>query len=56
VTLDVTSTTAIKAATQVGLSKLSRVEVVVNNAGYGFYGDTENAADEQARKLLDTNF
>lgn len=30
--------------------------MVINNAGYDLMGDTENASDEEARRLLDTNF
>lgn len=54
--LDVTSKASIDAATKAALAKFGRLDVVVNNAGYGLYGDTESTTDEQARKQLDTNF
>lgn len=32
-----------------------RIDVVANNAGYGLFGAVEEATDEQARALFDTN-
>ncbi|KAI1809316.1 short-chain dehydrogenase/reductase-like protein SDR [Poronia punctata] len=54
--LDVTSPSAINAALEAAVSKFGRVDVVVNNAGYGQKGDTEAADDAQSRAVMDTNF
>ncbi|KAK0620196.1 hypothetical protein B0T14DRAFT_537724 [Immersiella caudata] len=55
-TLDVSSTASIDSAIASALSHFSRLDVVVNNAGYALYGDTENAPASQARQLIETNF
>ncbi|KAK0702078.1 hypothetical protein B0T26DRAFT_659831 [Lasiosphaeria miniovina] len=54
--LDVTSRPSIDAAVAAALARFGRIDVLVNNAGYTLIGDTENAADGDARRLLDTNF
>ncbi|KAK4448488.1 hypothetical protein QBC34DRAFT_449562 [Podospora aff. communis PSN243] len=55
-TLDVSSPASIDAAVASALAHFSRLDVVVNNAGYALYGDTENAPPEQARHVIETNF
>ncbi|KAK0641723.1 short-chain dehydrogenase/reductase-like protein SDR [Cercophora newfieldiana] len=54
--LDVSSPTSIDAAVATALSRFHRLDVVVNNAGYAIYGDTENASLDTAHKLMETNF
>ncbi|KAJ2973671.1 hypothetical protein NUW58_g8881 [Xylaria curta] len=59
VDLDVTSDNAIDAAVESALSKFGRIDVMVNNAGYGLMGDSESALQPEgqakARKQVETN-
>ncbi|KAK5661211.1 hypothetical protein OQA88_11102 [Cercophora sp. LCS_1] len=54
--LDTTSTPSIDAAIAAALSHFGRIDVMVNNAGYSYRGDTENALPSQAHTLMSTNF
>lgn len=56
VRLDVTDRSSITAAFDAALSKFSRVDVVVNNAGYGLAGNFEEYTDEQIRRQMEINF
>lgn len=48
VSLDVTDTKSIDAAFKAALDKFKRIDVVVNNAGFGLSGPFETYTDEQA--------
>lgn len=54
--LDVTSQTSIDAAVAAAVEKFGRIDVLVNNAGYGLMGDAEGTSDAEAREIMDTNF
>ncbi|KAL8377961.1 hypothetical protein RB595_008581 [Gaeumannomyces hyphopodioides] len=54
--LDVTSQEAIDSAVAATLARFGRIDVLVNNAGYGIRGDTEAMTREQERGQLETNF
>ncbi|MEU8927837.1 oxidoreductase [Kitasatospora sp. NPDC048545] len=52
---DVTDPKQLTAAVDAGLAKFGRIDVVVNNAGYGLVGAIEETSDEAARALFDVN-
>jgi NAD(P)-dependent dehydrogenase (short-subunit alcohol dehydrogenase family) len=54
--VDVTSRQSIDEAVATALKTFGRLDVVVNNAGYALRGDTENATEDAARRLVDTMF
>ncbi|TVY49818.1 putative oxidoreductase [Lachnellula occidentalis] len=56
VKLDVTKKADIDAAFKAAIDKFKRVDVVVNNAGYGLSGPFEELADDQIRKQMEVNF
>ena len=53
--LDVTDKTSIKEALKVAIKTFGRIDVLVNNAGFGFSGAFEEMTDQQIRKEFDTN-
>jgi len=54
-TADVTSPEQLQAAVDAGLARFGRIDVVVNNAGYGLVGAVEEVSDDAARALFDVN-
>ncbi|PWT78809.1 MAG: short-chain dehydrogenase/reductase [Bacteroidetes bacterium] len=55
VTLDVTNEKLVRAGVQSAIERFGRIDVLVNNAGYGLLAATEEASDEEVRKQYDTN-
>ena len=53
--LDVTDTAGIRRVVDTAFADLGRIDVVVNNAGYGLFGAAEELTDEQIRHQIDTN-
>lgn len=53
--LDVTDTAAVRQVVDQAFHDLGRIDVVVNNAGYGLFCAVEEAGDDQIRDVLDTN-
>ncbi|MFC4628474.1 SDR family NAD(P)-dependent oxidoreductase [Promicromonospora alba] len=54
--LDVTDRTAVFDAVAHAVEHLGRLDVVVNNAGYGHLGMVEEITEEELRAQMDTNF
>lgn len=55
ITLDVTDTSAIRAAVTQAFELAGRIDIVVSNAGYGLFGAGEEVSDEQIDKQIATN-
>src|ERR1700739_2737264 len=54
--LDVADESAARAAVQVAVDAFGRLDVVVNNAGYGDIAPFEQLSSERFKALIDTNF
>lgn len=55
ITLDVTKLDEVKNSIAEAIKEFGRIDVVVNNAGYGLVGAIEEPSDEQIRQLFETN-
>jgi NAD(P)-dependent dehydrogenase (short-subunit alcohol dehydrogenase family) len=53
--LDVRDRAAVFATVERALASFGRLDIVVNNAGYGLVGAVEEVAESEARRHLDTN-
>lgn len=54
--LDVTQPEQIRACTQAALNKFARIDVLVNNAGIGYFGAIEESEDAMVRQMFEINF
>jgi NAD(P)-dependent dehydrogenase (short-subunit alcohol dehydrogenase family) len=54
--LDVTDKTAVATSVKAAHEKFGRLDVVVNNAGYGLFAMVEEPTEQQVRAQMETNF
>lgn len=54
--LDVNSRTEVFEVTQKVEKHFGRIDVLINNAGFGLFGTTEETTEQQAREQMETNF
>ena len=53
---DVTSDASVELAVRSVIAQSGRIEVAINNAGYGIIGLAEAVTTQQAQQIMDTNF
>ncbi len=54
--LDVTDPTTARAAVENAVDRFGRLDVVVNNAGYGHFGAIEELSEDELRRQFEVNF
>jgi NAD(P)-dependent dehydrogenase (short-subunit alcohol dehydrogenase family) len=55
-TLDVTKASDIAATVSDAVAKFGRIDVLVNNAGIGYFGAIEESEDDEVRRMFEINF
>ena len=56
VVMDVTKTDEVEKAIKDGMDRFGRIDVLINNAGFGFSGAFEETTDEDLRNLFETDY
>ncbi|RYY55842.1 MAG: SDR family NAD(P)-dependent oxidoreductase [Chitinophagaceae bacterium] len=56
VQLDVTNPAQVKAAVEKAYAHFGRIDVLVNNAGIGYFGAIEESEEEEVRRMFEINF
>ncbi len=55
VRLDVTKTNEIQEAVKAAMNKFGRIDVLVNNAGIGYFGAIEESEEDEVRRMFEIN-
>ncbi|MGK3965536.1 oxidoreductase [Sorangium sp. So ce118] len=55
VALDVTDERSVAAAVEAAIARFGRIDVLVNNAGYGILGAVEETSGDEVRRVYETN-
>lgn len=55
-TLNVDDKAAVDAAVAQAIARFGRIDVAINNAGYGLFGTIEEVSEAEARAQMETNF
>lgn len=56
VRMDVTDAEEVREAVRNGVDRFGRIDVLINNAGYGISGAFEEVSDESLRRLFETDY
>jgi NAD(P)-dependent dehydrogenase (short-subunit alcohol dehydrogenase family) len=56
VKLDVTNADEIKSSVEEAIKKFGQIDVLVNNAGIGYFGAIEESEDDEVRRMFEINF
>lgn len=56
VVMDITDPDAVSKGVQLGLDKFGRIDVLINNAGFGMSSAFEEMTDKELRVVMETNF
>ena len=56
VKLDVTNSDEIKSSVEEAIKKFGQIDVLVNNAGIGYFGAIEESEDDEVRRMFEINF
>lgn len=54
--MDVTDDLSVEQAVRTAVERSGRIDVAINNAGYGLIGLAESSTIEQVQRIMDTNF
>ncbi|KYQ88210.1 short-chain dehydrogenase/reductase (SDR) family protein [Tieghemostelium lacteum] len=53
---DITSEASVKEAIELSIQKFGRIDIVVNNAGYGYLGALEESSIDDFKQIFEVNF
>ena len=56
IALDVTNETQVKKAVTIAEEHFGSIDVLVNNAGFGYFGSVEESDEAEVRSMFETNF